>query len=236
MTAKPAVSKVATRQLDALETRLCLELPYSVREWYSHFNAIETLAVCSNDDHPIPIQEFELEQWKSHTFLPFKIENQGVCRWAISLDGSVDPPIFVNVEEAGWIAHADTFSRHVYSCVWDHATVFAKPGLVQAQNVPISSSTLNNLATHFTAEIRTFGWPGQTQYRFAGDRQTILIWSNEHQADWFVAADDTDTLHSLLELIWPLDAVGAALYGCSEMGCMALKLIISERVSKEARL
>jgi hypothetical protein len=171
----------------------------------------------------VPLEKFELEQWSSYRLLPFKHENQGVCVWAILLDESDDPPVYVNVDDNGWNLQASTFSDYVYSCIWDYAVVFAKPALVQAQNEPVSDDALNTLADELTEQLRTYGWPGCTQYRFAGDRKAILIWSAENQADWFVSADDADALRRILQTIWDLDAVGQSLYDCSEIGKTVLE-------------
>jgi hypothetical protein len=130
-----------------------VQLPPSVREWYSCQNAIRVLASHSNDDPPILLEKFELEQWSSYRLLPFKHENQGVCVWAILLDESDDPPVYVNVDDNGWKLQASTFSDYVYCCIWDYAVVFAKPALVQAQNEPVSDDALNTLADDHVAQV-----------------------------------------------------------------------------------
>lgn len=215
---EPKESATALAEIENAERHLGIRLPASVREWYTYQDAIRILASHSNDDPPIPLRKLELEQWNSNRLLPFKHENQGVCVWSILLDESDDPPVFVNVDDSGWNLQASTFSDYVYSCVWDYAVVFGKPALVQAQNDPVSDGAIESLAAEFSEQLRTYGWPGCTQYRFAGNRQAILVWSAENQADWFVAADDADALRSVLQIIWDIDAVGQSLYDCSEIG------------------
>ena len=212
-------------QIDDAERHLGIRLPPSVREWYACQDAIGLLASHSNDDPPIPLCKFELEQWNSKRLLPFKHENQGVCVWSILLDESDDPPVYVNVDDNGWNLQASTFSDYVYSCVWDYGVVFAKPAIVQAQNDPVSDEAIKTLAREFSEQLRTYGSPGCTQYRFAGTRQAILIWSAENQADWFVAADDADAMRFVLQTIWEIDAVGQSLYDCSEIGKSVLEAI-----------
>jgi hypothetical protein len=226
---KPKESSTALAQIDDAERRLGIRLPPSVRQWYAYKDAIQVLASHSNDDRPIPLHKFELEQWNSNRLLAFKHENQGVCVWSILLDESDDPPVYVNVDDNGWNLQADTFSDYVYSCIWDYAVVFARPALVQAQNDPVSDDAINTLAAEFAEQLRTYGWPGCTQYRFAGSREAILIWSAANQADWFVAADDAETLRSVLQRIWGIDAVGQSLYDCSEIG----KTVLEELREKE---
>jgi hypothetical protein len=163
-------------------------------------------------------------EWNSLRLLPFKYENQGVCTWSISLDGSDDPPVYVDVDTDGkqWNMQAPTFSAYVYSCVWDYSVVMDQPALVQAQNEPLSEKAVGELRRHFSEQPPTFGWPGNTQHRFAGSQCAILIWAGEGQADWFVGARDVKALQGALRIVWNLDGVGPALYDCTDLGKAAL--------------
>jgi len=88
----------------------------------------------------------------------------------------------------------------------------------------LSQPALAALSTTFDEEVRTHGWPGSTQFRFAGESGAILIWSSQDQADWFIAAATAGALKSMLTAIWLLDGVGKALYDCSEIG----KIVLNE--------
>ncbi len=224
----PQASQTAIQQLLTAEQRLGTQLPPAVREWYSIRDAEQILESHSNNDPPIPIDEFELERSDLGDIIPFRHENQGVALWSILLDGSDDPPVYVNVDDNGWNILAKTFSGYIYSCVWDYAVVLDKPAFVQAQNDPLSDGALNSLTREFEEHIRTYGWPGSTQFRFSRDRQAILIWSAENQADWFVAADDADALRSALQTVWQFDAVGQSFYDCSEIGKTVLQEFTQE--------
>ena len=217
---EPRSTGTSESLLREAEDRLGFSLPPSVREWYSLDDAIEILAKYSNDDPPIPIRELTVLEWGSDKLLPFRNENQGVCTWAIMLDGSEDPPVYVDVDSGGreWQLLVPTFSAYVYSCVWDYSRVFRQLGLVQAQSMPLTPSAVETLSATFTEELRTHGWPGCTQYRFSGDQCAVLIWSSEDQADWFVSASDSITLEKTLKKVWNLDQVGKALYDCSDIG------------------
>src|SRR5262245_47167949 len=122
---EPQMSPAAQSEVEQAERRLGFELPASVREWYCEEKAIDSLAKYSNQDWPIPLREFAVKEWKTHRLLPFKYENQGVCTWAIFLDGSDDPPVYVDVDSHGtqWNMQAPTFSAYVHACVWDYAFV-----------------------------------------------------------------------------------------------------------------
>ena len=101
--------------------------------------------------HPIPVEEFALTESMVGPLLPIRWENQGVCTWAILLDGSNDPPVFVDVDSDGteWRLQAPSFSTYVYTCVWDYRIVFKQPGLVQPKDGSISELSLNALAHSF---------------------------------------------------------------------------------------
>lgn len=197
-----------------------MRLPASVREWYSYDGALPILALHSNDDPPIPVEEFSCTESAAGQLIPIRWENQGVCTWALLLDGSNDPPVVVDVDSNGrlWQPFAETFSTYVYTSVWDYHVVLRQPALVQAQNAPLSLRVLQTLQDLFDELPRTFSWPGSIQHRFAGGRQGILIWATANQqADWFVGAAEAASLETALRLVWDLDAVGESFYECSEI-------------------
>lgn len=218
---------VSVQRLAEVQRRLRLSMPPSVAEWYRRSDAISILRKHSNDDPPIDVSAFETITWQSRLLLPIRYENQGVCTWAIHIDGSDDPPVLVDVDTDGeqWNPFADTFSEYVYSGIWDYKRVFGQPALVQAQNSRLSSEAVAALQRTHVQEVSTLGWPGGMQYRFAASNKAILIWSNTDQADWFAAASTANELKDLLQSIWTLDDVGDAFYECSDEGQAALKQI-----------
>lgn len=224
---EPDVSSAAVSAVESAERRLGFRLPASVREWYCNEGAIEILAKYSNQDPPIPLEKFAVIEWNSLRLMPFKYENQGVCTWSISLDGSDDPPVYVDVDSDGkqWNMQAPTFSAYIYSCVWDYSVVLDLPALVQAQNGPLSEEAVGELRRHFSEKPSTFGWPGSTQHRFADKECAILIWAGEGQADWFVGAGDEKSLESAVRAVWKIDDVGRSLYDCSVIGKAVLDRI-----------
>lgn len=224
---EPRKSWAAAVAVRDAEGRLGFSLPTSVREWYACEDAIQILAEHSNQDPPIAVRDFSVIERQSRRLLPIRHENQGVCTWAIVLDGSDDPPVYVDVDSDGeeWQFLANSFSAYVYSCVWDYRQIFGRPALVQAQNGILSRAALGRLTAAFAAEVQTHGWPGSTQHRFTMDSAGILIWSSEKQADWFIAAADAATLERVLMAVWNLDDVGKSLYGCSPIGKTVLEKV-----------
>jgi len=222
--AEPEKTRAAESVIEKVETHLGLKLPESIRDWYSRHGAIEVLTTHSNGDPLVPIEKFSIIERQSRRLIPFREENQGVCNWAIALDDSEDPPIYVEVDSGGkdWQLLAPTFSDYVFSCVWDYRMIFFNPALVQAQNQPLTESAVKALRRDFRPRVMTQGWPGSTQFRFQSDSGAILIWASENQADWFVASPDPASLESILRNIWEIDHVGDWLYETSQMGKIIL--------------
>lgn len=196
------------------EKRIGFTLPASVREWYGYGGAVEILSEYSNDDPPIAVSNFAVTHWNSNRLIPFRNENQGVAAWAILLDGSDDPPVYVDVDSDGreWHLLASKFSAYVWTCVWDHKIVLQRAALVQAQSAPLPADALSQLQKTFRSEAITHGWPGSTQYRFQGDGFAILVWSSENQADWFLSGENEPALEHGLSAISRIDSVGVAFY------------------------
>jgi hypothetical protein len=222
---EPRTAPAAEMAVQEAENRLGFVLPPSVREWYACPDAIQILLEHSNQDPPIAPRDFAVVQWQSHRLLPFRRETQGVCTWAIVLDGSDDPPVYVDVDSGGkeWQPAAPTFSAYVHSCVWDYRLIFGQPAVVCAQNWVLSRSALDGLKAAFSEEIQTYGWPGDTQYRFIKDMAAILIWASEDQSDWYIASPDATALEVALMSVWNMDDMGKSLYGWTQIGKAVLE-------------
>jgi hypothetical protein len=139
------LSVAAQTEIEEAERRLGLQLPRSIREWYSYEHDVSILAEHSNEDPPIDVRNFALLEWKSHRLLPIRNENQGVCVWAVELDGSDDPGVWVDVDSNGkqWHRLATSFSIYVYTCIWDYRHVLKREAIVQAQNRTLSEAASN---------------------------------------------------------------------------------------------
>lgn len=207
-------SPEAALEIVGTEQRIGFALPSSVREWYGYRGAVEILAKFSNDDPPIAVSSFTVTHWKSNRLIPFRNENQGVCVWAILLDGSEDPPVCVDVDSGGreWHVLASTFSAYVRTCIWDYKVVLQQAALLQAQGGPLSPVAVQQLESICRPEPMTRGWPGSTQYRFQGDGFAILIWSSEDQADWFLSGESEASLQEGRRAIAHIDKIGQAFY------------------------
>ncbi len=230
----PAISDGAVAKLDAVEARIGRKLPASVREWYSLEGAPEILRQYSNDDWPLEVSEFGLPREDTHGGGPhdllardlvvFRYENQGVCVWAFGMDGTDDPPVYVDFDSQfkTWTKCAPTFSEHLYAWMWDYAKVLTTDLLVQAQNKPLSETALGILRGNLDSGPETYGWPGHTQYRFSKGDQRLLIWASDDQADWWLTADREESLQVLIETVRHCDQVGQTLWSNSKRAASLL--------------
>lgn len=205
----PAPLRRSTASVQALERRekeLGLRFPASVREWYSLEGAVETLRTCSNQDRPVAVEELGAPRLKwygvprrdfvADGFLYLMNENQGVCQWAVRLDGD-DPEVVVAVDTAPsevWLPHAATFSEFIRARLWDHRP--AALGL-SAQDVGTRREDVEALRAAFREGPRTTHWPGDAQWRFEDGSGSILLWEAEGQTDWFLRAASEPALEAL---------------------------------------
>lgn len=106
---QPTISCENERIIAERESQIGFPFPASVREWYSLDRCIELLQEHSNSDCPVPLEQLgrPVRNWygvESHDLLKVGIlwimgENQGVCNWAVLLDGSDDPPVVIEIEK-----------------------------------------------------------------------------------------------------------------------------------------
>jgi hypothetical protein len=214
------ISAAAKLMFNESEHRLGIKMPMSLREWYERESAIVVLADCSNQDPPIEVSRFKIVAWHGKRLMPIRNENQGVCTWAVEIDGGENPAVLVEVDSNGthWDVLANSFSEYVFSCVWDYKLVHMQPALVQAQNIKLSGAAIDLLSREFVPVLSTRCWPGSAQYRFQGSGCGVLIWDSPEQADWFVGARDAESLRVALETIGNIDLVSKQFYDCSTIG------------------
>ena len=206
--------------LRAIELDLGITIPSSVREWYSFSNHAQILANYSNTDHPIDLKKLGIpfERWLPYNsldenFLPFLIENQGVCTWAIHLDGQDNPPVYVEVDSGlppVWQPCADSFSQWVFCLVHDKL-IFNRASF-GAQAEPLSKKDEVFLFTKFRIGLKTYSWPGNINYRLHGQYGDLIIWAGSKQADWFLAPHPGGE-SKLLTQLWACGNLAHSLYG-----------------------
>jgi hypothetical protein len=242
--AMPEISEAAAAKVADVEARIGCALPAAVRDWYVRKDACAILQTYSNQDPPVALDDLGQPIWNPNGnphdlvadgLLHIRTENQGVCMWAVRLDDGDDPAVVVNYREiddlSNWPLQADTFSDYIFSGIWDWGLAMSSEWLLQAQNGPLTEGALDSLRFHFRENVRTYGWPGDTQYRFEGDGHRLLIWSAAG-ADWWLAADDELSLAEAARKIWHLDDVGEAFWSNTEKGETALARIAAGMVTR----
>lgn len=219
---QPRPAAQAAKSIAAIEHRIRRPLPASLREWYSLEGACDLLLRHSNSDPPVALADLGCSDLIARNLLPFRHENQGVCTWAVDLNGSDDPPVLVDYDKNFESPRpcANRFSEHVYASVWDWHCVLTN-ATIQAQIDPLSDEALDFLGRTFQAELVTEGWPGDTQYRFFSADQRVLIWESKDWADWWLSADNDAALLRLVQTIWEIDNLGGSLWS-PDASCAAV--------------
>ncbi len=228
----PVVSAEACLLVRNLDKRCDGKLAESVKEWYSYLRAIPILSSYSNCDHPIALAELgePFGDWYgtgprdfvAEGYLVFMHENQGVCNWAIPLDGRNDPPVLVAFDSAPnavWLPCADSFSDFVNTIVsnFNHSLMLC------AQAKELNSVDLEFLRQSFTIGFQTHNFPGKENYRFSAADQYILIWNSDGQADWHLQSDSAAGLTALVDRVYKCSDVFESLYANDEIGSQILR-------------
>jgi hypothetical protein len=220
---QPSRSRRALDLLKRRERQCGVGFPAAVREWYlaggtrlgSHIGCGKTA------DEMVALGELgrPLANWSAMGtadlvaagLLVVMHENQGVCTWAVKLDGSEDPPVVVEVDSSArasrlsairWQRCAASFSTFMYCRAWDHGHALDRISLALfAQDEPLARRDVAFLRAHFTEGPRTFGHPGIVNHRFFTDDSAILIWGGKHQSDWHLMASSEEALLRLVRAV-----------------------------------
>ncbi len=197
----PRVSPIARRKLSKLERHGWIKLPPSVREWYLLDGAVSLLAkpFAGSAVDITKSRSKDLAEVREGDLLFVLHENQGVCSWAVLLDDSADPPVFIrrNAGVPRWEKYTDHFSTFVYTLVFDGIVVGGRGWHLAAENIPLPTKDVTFLRKGFHTGPTTPVWPGQWNFRaFKGDRR-ILIWQSSRGSDVFLHAGSRDSLATL---------------------------------------
>ncbi len=192
-----------------LEAALRQAIPASFRELLVSNLWPNLLTEFSNCDQPIELRDMLRPQCRKHSavgagVLPFMVENQGVCTWAIRLQGADDPEVLVEVdsgEPPEWQPAAPTFSEWLNCQVHDH--ILVQRALFAAQAEPLTTAMLADLERTFSVGPRTYGWPTPVVHRFSNSAGAILLWAGDDQCDWWVAPTSLDQARDLLDALPP---------------------------------
>jgi hypothetical protein len=218
----PNISPQAITLLDQWEHIHARALPPSVREWYTFEQALPWLERYSNGGHPIEVahlgrkrryrsggSEQEID-FLTRNLLPILTENQGMCMWAVQLDGSENPPVVVSFDymqpESTWHVYVDSFSHFVYTCVWDARVIQPDVALFGTKEALLPEELLF-LQKHFQQEPITYHFPAESNYRFSSEDQYILLQQYEYGLSWYLFAEEDNDLKQLVKTIWQCESL-----------------------------
>jgi hypothetical protein len=216
----PIASEASEMALLVVERRLRRRLPSAFRELMALENGPDLLAHFSNEDWPIPpdqlaeplVGDTGIDPLTEH-LLPFMIENQNVCQWAIQLDAGDDPPVAVRVDDQSspdWQRCAERFSDWL-KCQIRDSQLLAQYWFA-AQVPPLTAIVLSALRERFEEGLQTRAWPGETNYRLSNARSQILLWSTTDHCDWKVLPRSGEMAAAALDEIDAISGVGSSLY------------------------
>ncbi len=104
-------------QATSTEQRLGVSFPASVKEWVARADAVK---IASSQDNFLRLDDFRIAEAINGKFLTIMLENQGCCEWGVLLNGSDDPPVYVNNrDDRGWEKVCELFSDLIFVQPWD---------------------------------------------------------------------------------------------------------------------
>lgn len=209
--------------MSVLDTRCAGGLPASVKEWYS-LDGIDRIMEKATCNSPLALADLgqPVDRLDGQKLLLLMYENQGVCRWAVPLNGADDPPVLVSFDDweapESWQPYAESFSAFAQTVLGDE-----REGLVlKGVDVELRDQDLEFLRRTFTAGHRTYNWPEAVNYRFARDDQYLLLWQGDRQTDWHLRADSVNSLRKLALEVWNLGQLSKSLYETCSVGAELL--------------
>ncbi|RKZ51888.1 MAG: hypothetical protein DRR16_30955 [Candidatus Parabeggiatoa sp. nov. 3] len=238
---EPVISEEALEQLAAAEKRCGLTFPASVREWCSIKDAMKFLQYFQNDDSSFlkrsPFEDIEVigEKWHDkegddvaidlddsdqdwgQDFLVIMHEYEIGSRYAVKLDGSDEPPVFLDRDSAPqiiWQYYANSFSEFIYHCFWYWNMALTKKTFQFRAHTDqrLNQHDFAFLEQHFKQENRiTPTYSTKVVYRFSQADQQIIVGLEDKNTHWELSANSPSSLFELADQVWHCNGLSAAL-------------------------
>lgn len=221
-------------------------LPASVREWYlvpnvapldwngargSHVDSPHIWKRFSGSAYPEPLAELLSDgtwEWSERQTFPCAVimrANQDDARWWVGVDGSDDPPVWLEFDfepQEAWDRVADTFSGFLFERIDGHYHVRGRPsspvasgtqphsnGLwLRSRDEPFQPPVIDFLTDHFGEPERAPHAGEVTSYIFRPAGGTIRVTADEPAltgglSAWWVHADTAERLAEFARLLLP---------------------------------
>jgi len=68
------------------------------------------------------------------------------------------------------------------------------------------------LRHRFEEGPQTYGWPGDTNYRFYNTRSRLLLWDGDGQCDWWILPRSAELAAAALDEIEEIAGIGDGVY------------------------
>ena len=183
-------------RLKTVELRLGRQLPstfasIAVSETWLKLRALggSTLHMRGPDGLGLPLPDY-MAGVSDTDVLPFAIEEQGCCVWALGLTGADDPEVLFAADPRWhWTPVGLRFAEWVIQALADDELVRMATFHIQAQSP--DPEQLHVLRTRFRFGRTTKGWPGERHLRAHSDELELLIWDDPSSdySDWMVRVD-----------------------------------------------
>jgi hypothetical protein len=191
--------------LDEFSVKSGLEMPKAVKEFYGVRDAMDLLGNFSNCDQPLSPDQFDVITIGGKPAIAFLVENQGCCTWAFQLDGTGDPPVWVDEgaarESPKWSATTATFSKFVFLRFFDFqyfTKTLATADEYYFDTKPVTQEALFQILRPFQQEDSTYDWPSATKHRFWRNDQRIVIFTMSDYSEWQLFAATKSSRETLL--------------------------------------
>ena len=216
---RPAFSPAAAAALQTRELALDLELPDSVREWFSLSGGAECLQRHSAACNVIAAERLgevlpdveDAAALRVESLLVFMVMDQGALRWAARLGPGADPEVWIQTRdlspmapEPGWEAFARSFSEFVAAQLFDQrprrlGVAFEGPAL--------PAGALSGLARTLEPWPSTEVGAGEHQYRFGSRSERVAVRCAANRSWWQLSASSETVLGEAWRLL--RDACGS---------------------------
>lgn len=216
-----------------IENAYNVQLPASVKEWYSIKESVDLMLHYSNMDKSLSLSEIldERDEWlqakwyeigdrtpTEYPTIPFLFENQGIFVACLLMDGSDDPPVITWDDDMKWKRWNEHFSEFVLAWIWRYLHRFSQ----SQSHLYAYDDTFTEENVSFLYQNFKFQEPLYTPskiYTFQRDDQRIQVWDRgKYQTNYWITANTATSLMDVTYTIWNLGTLCQSLCAGNNKG------------------